>query len=350
MSLDTNGNITTNAANWTGVDNIMLRDSATAAANSSTLNGLKSDQNIVVQNSVTTLTPNLQGATFSTFKAGADLELNGTSTTAGVTVTTYNAQNVTGLDLVSTGLASSTSTTAANTISNLDGDFTTITITGDTSLAITDLDVEAVQTATAATTARAVVVDASAMTGNAFLSTTASADAKVSYTITGTANADTIVGNASGNTLNGLAGADTLTTGAGADTVDGGDGADQIDMSGGGDTLTGGAGNDTYDLDITDSAAVAQVGTLTITSDANAWDAGTTVTVTIDGVGATYMLSAADVSANEANTAASDDSDAIADSLINFINSSFSQVTASTNGNNDHVIDVTAGTAEQGSR
>jgi hypothetical protein len=291
------------------------------------------------------LTPSLQGATFSTFKSGADLELNGSSTTAGVTVTTYNGQNVTGLDIQSLGLASSTSTTAANTISNLDGDFSTITITGDTSIAITDLDIEAVQTATTATTARAVVVDASSMTGNAFLSTTAGTDSKVSYTITGTLGADTLVANNSGNTLHGGLSADTLTTGTGTDTVTGGAGADHIDVSAGADTLTGGAGADTYDVNSTDVTAVAQVNTLTITSDDDDWAAGDTMTITIDSVAAVYTLTQADVSAAENSTAASNDSDAIADSLTNFINSNFSQVAATANTGNAHVIDVTAVTA-----
>jgi hypothetical protein len=345
ISLDTNGNITTNAANWTGVDNINLRDSATASANSAAINSLADNQNIVVQNSVTTLTPSLQGATFSTFKTGADLELNGTSTTAGVTVTTYNGQNVTGLDIASLGLASGTSTTAANTISNLDGDFSTITITGDTSIAITDLDVEAVQTATSATTARAVVVDASSMTGNAFLSTTASVDSKVSYTITGTLGADTLVANNSGNTLHGGLSADTLTTGTGADTVTGGAGADHIDVSGGVDTLTGGAGADTYDVDVTDVAAVAQIGTLTITSSDDVWVAGNTITVTVDSVAAIYTVTASDVSGTENSDAASNDPDAIADTLANFINANFTQVTATANSGGAHIIDVTAATA-----
>jgi hypothetical protein len=260
LSFATAGGITTNAANWTGVDNVVYRDTDTTAG-AATLNSVQSGQNVEVANSVSTLTVTAQGTGYSSFAALGSLELNGTSATAGVTVTTYNMQNTTALNLSSVGLASSTSTTAANTISNLDGDFTTITITGDTSLAITDLDIEAVQTATTATTARAVTVDASGMTGNAFLSTTASADSKVSYTITGTLGADTLVANTSGATLNGGAGADTLTGSTGTDTITGGDGADHIDMSTGSDTLTGGAGADTYDLDTNGSAAVAQVNT-----------------------------------------------------------------------------------------
>jgi hypothetical protein len=264
LSMATGGGITTNAANWSGVDNIVYRD-ADATAGAATLNSVTSGQNVEVANSVTTLTVSTKGAAYSLMADAASLQLNGSSTTAGVTVTTYDAQNAKALSLASEGLASSTAATAANTISNLDGDFTTITITGDTSLAITDLDIEAVQTATTATTARAVVVDASAMTGNAFLSTTASADAKVSYTITGTLGADTIVANNSGSTLSGGAGADTLTGGNGVDTISGGAGADHIDASFGADKLTGGDGADTYDLNTFASAAVAETQTITAT-------------------------------------------------------------------------------------
>lgn len=257
INLATAGGVTVNAANWTGVDDIVVYDTDTTAG-AMTLNSVASGQDVVVKNSVTTLTVAPVAATYSSLAAKANLELNSTSTTGGVTVTTYAVQNVTALDLVSTGLASSTSTTAANTITNLDGDFSTITITGDTSLKITDLDIEAVETAST-TTARAVTVDASAMTGNAFVDITASADAKVSYTITGTAGADTLVANNSGSSLTGGAGKDTLTGGNGVDTINGGDGADTITLSFGADKITGGAGNETYDVNAVSATAVAQV-------------------------------------------------------------------------------------------
>jgi len=187
------------------------------------------------------------------------------------------------LNLDSVGLASSTSTTAANTISNLDGDFSTITITGDTSLAISDLDIEAKEAASS-TSARAVTLDASNMTGNAFVSITASADAKVSYTMTGTDGADTLVSNASGSSLTGGAGADTLTGGDGVDSIKGDAGADHIDVSYGKDVLTGGAGNDTYDVDSFSAAAVAQV---TTSADVDGGKTGATadsLVVVVDGV------------------------------------------------------------------
>lgn len=263
VSLDTGAGITVSAANWTGVDNIILRDSDTTPG-AATLNSTASGQNVVVANSVSTLTVAATGATFSSMAAAASLELNGTSTTAGVTVGTYAVQNTTALSLSSLGLASSTSTTAANTISNLDGDFTKITITGDTSLKITDLDIEATQTATS-TSARAVVVDASAMTGNAFVNITASADSKVSYSITGTAGADTIVMNQSGGTVVAGAGKDSVTSGDGVDTVNLGAGDDTYVVSFGADKLTLGDGKDTVDINALGAAAVDEKQTITAT-------------------------------------------------------------------------------------
>ncbi|WP_439508695.1 beta strand repeat-containing protein [Yoonia sp.] len=303
ISLDTGADITVNAANWTGVDNIVLRDSDTTAG-AATLNSTASGQNVVVANSVSTLTVAATGATYTAPAAAASLELNGTSTTAGVTVTTYAVQNAATLNLSSLGLASSTSTTAANTISNLDGDFTTINITGDTSLRITDLDIEAVQTATTATTARAVVLDASAMTGNAFVNITASADSKVSYSITGTAGADTIVMNASGGTVIAGAGNDAVTSGTGADTVNLGAGTDSYVVSFGADTLTLGAGIDTVDINASGSDASAQ--SSTFTNLATYTHVGTVhddITIVVNGIAFSHTVTAgADVAADAAAT------------------------------------------------
>jgi hypothetical protein len=295
LSLDTNGNITVNASNFSGVDDIVLRDSV-AGANNATLNSLSSGQDIVVTAAVGTLTPTITGATYTAFGAASDLDINGSSATAGVTITTFDGQNTTALNLTSQGLASSTSTTAANTITTLNGDYSTITITGDTSLAITNLGINAVQTATTATTARSVTVDASAMTGNAFLSTTAVADSKVSYTITGTLGADTLVANNSGSTLNGGAGNDVLTGGTGTDAITGGAGTDHIDVSyGTADTASGGAGNDTYDINAIEVAAVARV----VTIDAEAVTGATivssgtdSITLTLNGINYTTVSAA----------------------------------------------------------
>jgi len=319
LSMATAGGITTNAANWSGVDNIVYRD-ADATAGAATLNSATSGQNVEVANSVTTLTVTTLGAAYSALADAASLQLNGSSTTAGVTVTTYDAQNAKALSLASEGLASSTAATAANTISNLDGDFTTITITGDTSLAITDLDIEAVETATT-TTARAVVVDASAMTGNAFLSTTASADAKVSYTITGTLGADTIVANNSGSTLNGGAGADTLTGGNGVDTISGGAGADHIDASFGADKLTGGDGADTYDLNAFASAAVAETQTITATEGSTA-EAGADTTFLMN-VNGELISFAHDTTAATTVTKQADEAEAALKLSNGFLNGDF---------------------------
>jgi hypothetical protein len=119
------------------------------------------------------------------------------------------------------------------------------------------------------------------MTGTAFLDFAADANAKVSYNVTGSANADTIVMNASGGIANGGAGADVITTGAGAETVDGGAGKDHIDTSYGADSITGGSDADTYDVDAVAAAAVQEVNTIVLTAVGSAAD---DFTVTIDGV------------------------------------------------------------------
>ncbi|MDC1503290.1 hypothetical protein N8559_09630, partial [Gammaproteobacteria bacterium] len=67
-------------------------------------------------------------------------------------------------------------------------------------------------------------------------------------TINGEDGADTIDGINGANSISGGAGNDTITGGAGADTISGGDGADAILSETGLDILTGGAGNDTFTI------------------------------------------------------------------------------------------------------
>ena len=89
----------------------------------------------------------------------------------------------------------------------------------------------------------AVTISASGMAGSAALTMGAAAVSVTS--ITGSANADTLVGDTS-SSIDGGAGADTITGGSGNDTLIGGDGADTITTSGGAaDSVSGGAGNDT---------------------------------------------------------------------------------------------------------
>lgn len=69
-----------------------------------------------------------------------------------------------------------------------------------------------------------------------------------SFTINGTANADSIYGTsygAGGDIINGLGGNDNIYAGAGNDTVNGGDGNDYLSGDDGNDILAGNAGDDT---------------------------------------------------------------------------------------------------------
>jgi hypothetical protein len=268
LDADSTGATPINAANWSGLDAIEIRDSVTTSATDAVLiNSAADGTELVIKNSVGTTELNVQGAAYTGLKESVTLELNGSSTTAGVTVGAFgsgsNGQNIKALNIESLGLDSSTSTTAANTISSLVGDYTTITVTGDTSVAVTSAAIEAVQTAST-TTARAVTIDASAMTGNAYAQFTAADDAKVSYTMIGTINADLLVANESGSSLTGGAG---------------------------NDVLTGGAGNDTYDVEVTAAAASAQVTSFTnLATYTHSGVVADTLTITINGQAFTHQI------------------------------------------------------------
>ena len=250
----------TNAANWTGVDNVVLVES-TAGTDFGVVAALPDASKVTFGStfnaSVTSTNFNslsVQGATYTALKNSVTVELDNVAVIpAGITLGKLDAQNIKALNLISSGHAASTSTTGANVINDLTGDFTTITITGDTSL---DLDLNIDDTQTAATsTARTVVVNAAGMTGDAFVTLTADANTKVGYTITGTANDDSITLNATAGTATGGAGDDTLTGGDGNDTISGGEGDDTINISYGTDGISGGAGDDTFVVGLTSVAA-----------------------------------------------------------------------------------------------
>jgi hypothetical protein len=122
------------------------------------------------------------------------------------------------------------------TISAMDSaDLTTLTLTGAGDITITGF--------TAAGDAPT-TVDASAMTGAAAVTVTASA---VATTMTAGSGGATFVGGSGADTITGSTGVDVLTGGAGNDTINGGEGADTTINGGiGGDTLTGGAGDDNF--------------------------------------------------------------------------------------------------------
>jgi hypothetical protein len=326
LRIDTNGtSAAVNAANFSGIDNFIMADSTVGSDNAS-ISSLYSGAKITLgddfggENSVFTV----KGATYTAPAASLTVVLDNETASDAVDAQQIDVQNIAALNIVSSGYASE-STSVFNLIDDLVGDAATITITGDTSLNL-DANIDATQTATS-TSARAVTVDASGMTGTAFLDFAAAANSKVSYTVTGTANDDTLVANASGASLIGAAGKDTLTGGDGDDTIDGGAGNDHIDVSYGEDTLTGGAGNDTYDAATSSVAAASDTQTLTVTFGSTGIAAADdTFVANINGEVITWLH---DVSAATTVTLAADEAEAAIKASDGFLNGDFTVSQAS---------------------
>jgi hypothetical protein len=335
--IDRNGATTTatNILNMSGAETISFRDS-TAAGDEGDVTGVAAGQNLVYVSDFT----------------AADIDLAGVSRTAPaatVTVTLDNAtaatdldiggnmdiQDVTAINIVSNGNPTTATAATAENAFTLVGDATSITLTGDTHIDTT-LNIDA--SGALANAARAVTVDASGMTGTAYVELEAGASTLVSYTMTGTANADTLAANAAGSSMTAGAGADTITGGAGADTIIGGDGIDTVTPGAGADSLTLGAGADIVIMGAIDVTAVAQVSTHAASLTLAANDS---VIVTVGTVAKTYALSAQDVTGN-----ATLDAVELEANLANFINSSFTGVTAAITGGDlvitaDTTVDAT---------
>jgi hypothetical protein len=333
----------TNANLFTGFSDIQLRDSTAPATggDGGSLSGLKSGQQVTFLDDFNATV--LAGSSVSGSADSLTLVLDNETANSDLDIASVDTQDFESLTINSSG--NSTATTIQNAIGNgaaggaaLTGDATSITITGDTSL---QLDVST-DTASGNTATRAITVDASANT--AFVNIIAEAQARNSYTITGTAGNDTLTLNASGGTLTGGAGNDTLTGGNGNDTIDAGDGTNSIFASNGTDSITLGAGVDTITFGEMDITGVAQTGTITLgdgTGD-NVWAAGDTITVTIDSVARTYTVSSAEVAGIESAGGDNDvDTQQIGVGLSNFINQSYSQISAAVSAN---VVTITAGT------
>jgi hypothetical protein len=259
LRVDTNStSAALNASNMSGIDNFLMADSTVGAENAS-ISLMADGQKVTMvddfaaENTTFTVT----GASYAAPAASITMAFDNETANTDVDMQKIDAQNIATLNIESNGFASSsTAATAFNLIDDLTGDATKIVITGDTSLDL-DANIDAVQTAGTATTARGVTIDASGMTSTASLDFAAAANSKVSYTVTGTANGDTMVANASGSTLTGGAGVDTLTGGLLVDTLNGGAGKDTMVVTSGADSLTGGSEADTYDVNIQLNAAVA---------------------------------------------------------------------------------------------
>jgi len=180
-------------------------------------------------------TLNLKGV----FTAGHTIVTSGVATNDTLTISLANTTaDVASQNYVTTGieeLTISNSLTAATTY-----DFGNITMTassgGTTAIKFVGSKNANADAITAAT------IDASGLTGTGALTMDAAAVSVT--TITGSANADTLLGD-DASTINGGGGNDTITGGTGNDTLNGGDGNDTITMNTGKDTVAGGAGDDT---------------------------------------------------------------------------------------------------------
>ena len=324
LSIDRNGATTTatNVLNMSGAETITLRDS-TAGGDTANLTGVASGQKVILSTDFTGATIGMAGASRTAQAASVTVELdNSTAATDTDIGGNLNIQDTAAINIVSNGNASSATAATVENGFTLVGDAATVTLTGDTHIDAT-LNIDAA--GATGTTARAVVVDASGMTGTAYVELDAAASALVSYTMTGTANNDTLVANAAGSSLTGGAGNDTLTGGAGNDTILGGAGIDTIDANAGTNTVTLGAGADVVVIGDLDVTAVAGSDTLTLAAN---WAAADTVAFTIGGVTETYTVTTGDVAGN---TAA--DLVAVEDSLVNFLNSTFDGLTAANGAN-----------------
>jgi hypothetical protein len=291
------------AVNFSGV-NLALYDATPAELDDANAT-LKDGAGATLLNNAAATTWTVQGALYTALAGSAAITLDNSKADTGVTVASLGLQNVKAITVTSSGNA--TEDLDENEITSLTGDFSTVTINGDTAFK-TSLTIDGVQTASGTDTARTVTVSAAGLTGIAYANiTTGAASTVTSYSITGSANDDTLsVKNTStlGATLIGGAGDDDLTGALGADTINGGDGEDTINITFGADKVTGGAGIDTLVITDDTGTATAQVtkvngltttlengGGADIVAEADATDPDL-FKVTIDGVTYTQAIDA----------------------------------------------------------
>jgi Ca2+-binding RTX toxin-like protein len=207
-----------------------------------------------------TLTNNAAGlgATLTVQDTGTattdSLTLISSATTATAFINAYTS-NGTAQSVTSAGYENVTiNTGSSTTLTSVEQEIATLTITPDVasanvSLTVTGVNALDISTSLSTTSTGLLTVDGSGMTAQATGTTLDIAG--ISQGTAGTANIIGSAGNdevTAGNfrtTISGGAGADTITGGTANDSLDGGADADTIAGGGGLDTLIGGAGNDT---------------------------------------------------------------------------------------------------------
>jgi hypothetical protein len=245
-----------NATSFSGIDNFIMADS-TVGSDAASITGISSGQKVTIADDMDATTITVSAAAIGSEKDSVSIVLDNESASTDLDVANITIDNVKTLNLDSSGYSTSSATAGENSTGTIDGDFTTITITGDTSLdAVLDID----GGGSAETTARTVTVNASANTG--FVTIDAVDDKYVSYVMTGTDGNDTLKLNETAGNITGGAGNDTIHLSGKNDTVVAGAGKDTVHASVGTDTVSLGAGDDTIIMGEWDVSAVAQVTSL----------------------------------------------------------------------------------------
>jgi len=164
-------------------------------------------------------------------------------------VDAFGGQAITSAGYETINLSTGAVATGAQTVGN-------VTVNNDSLTGANTLNISGVNGVTVANftsnSSGLFTVNASGLTGTTGLTMGAAPTFSVAtgtLSVTGSANADTLLGAAaSASTLVGGAGNDTITGGTAADSITGDAGNDQITGAGGNDTVSGGEGNDTIDV------------------------------------------------------------------------------------------------------
>ncbi len=215
---------TTNLTNVSGVEAFVFRDATAASAESLSVTNIEAGSTVTLASSFAG-----NAGVFSVRNAATNtsdvlsLTLDHATDATSVALGTTNVQNVETLNLVSNG--NSAATLATGNTAALVGDFTTINLTGDTSVNLTatidNADAGGIRTTT---------ISAAGLTGTAGATITANAAVagNAQFNITGSARADIIVGGANNDVINAGDGNDTINAGAGNNTITLGNGTDTV--------------------------------------------------------------------------------------------------------------------------
>jgi S-layer protein len=165
------------------------------------------------------------------------------TTAAPITYGIVTAANVETINIASADAVAAGSAAAINVLTLVATSATSVVVTGNNGLNLTNAGNVAVRT-----------FDASGVVGNGTAAVDTAANLAVTFLSATTTGAVSITGGAGNDTLTGVGANDTITGGAGADIIGGAAGTDVLTGGEGADVITGGAGNDTINLTETTAA------------------------------------------------------------------------------------------------